>query len=154
MGRVVSCSLEQMRRRKETLEREVTNLANVVAQGDFSPGLRAALVYRERQIGEITAKLLEARPDSLQTRLRDIRTYVYSEMRNLRAVLNSDVDRVRTKLSKHIEKITLTPTGEVYTASGTWNFVGRGSIGGAGGRFAPYSHTGSPQIKFRIELAA
>ena len=55
--------LEQMRRRKEALESEVTNLANAIAQGDFSPALRRALADRERQIGEITTKLLEARPD-------------------------------------------------------------------------------------------
>jgi predicted nucleic acid-binding Zn-ribbon protein len=68
--------LEQVRRRKETLEREVVNLAKIVAQGDFSPALRAALVDREREIGEITSKLLEARPDSLQgqaPRHRDVR---------------------------------------------------------------------------------
>jgi len=107
--------------------------ANVVAQGDFSPALRAALVDREREIAGITEKLLSAQPNSLQGRLRDIRSYVLSEMRNLRDVLNSDAARVRAKLAKHIEKITLTPEGEHYMASGTWNFVGRGSIDGAGG---------------------
>ena len=45
--------LEQMRRRKEALESEVTNLANAIVQGDFSPALRRALADRERQIGEI-----------------------------------------------------------------------------------------------------
>ena len=50
-----------MRRRKQELEREIGNLANFVAQGDCSPGLRAALVDREREIGEITERLLEAR---------------------------------------------------------------------------------------------
>jgi hypothetical protein len=55
-------------------------------------------------------------------------------MRNLREILNSDVASVRAKLAKHIEKITLIPTGEHYMASGTWNFLGRGSIGGAGGQ--------------------
>ena len=126
--------LDGMRRRKEMLEREVANLANVVAQGDFSPALRAALVDRERQIGEITARLLESRPDSLRSKLRNIRAFVVSRMQNLRAVLNSDPAHVRAELAKHIEKITLTPNGETYIASGTWNFVGRGSIGGAGGQ--------------------
>jgi DNA invertase Pin-like site-specific DNA recombinase len=36
--------LEQMRRRKEELEREIVNLTNFVAQGECSPGLRAALL--------------------------------------------------------------------------------------------------------------
>ena len=57
-----------MRRRKEELEREIVNLANSVAQGECSLGLRAVLVDRERQISEITARLLEARPDSLHAK--------------------------------------------------------------------------------------
>ena len=62
----LSGELEQMRRRKQELEREIENLANFVAQGDCSPGLRAALVNREREISDITGKLLEARPGSLR----------------------------------------------------------------------------------------
>ena len=126
--------LEQMRQRREELEREIVNLTNFVAQGEFSAGLRAALVDRERQISEITGRLLEAHPDSLRTKLRNIRGFVTARMQSLRNILNSDVAHVRTELAKHIEKITLTPSGECYIASGTWNFVERGSIGGAGGQ--------------------
>ena len=123
-----------MRRLKEALESEVTNLANAIAQGDFSPALRRALADRERQIGEITTKLLEARPDSLRSKLRNIRSFVVRRMQDLRALLNSDVGHVRAELAKHIDRVTLTPTGDAYVASGTWNFVGRGSINGAGGQ--------------------
>ena len=126
--------LEQMGRRKEALECEVTNLANAIAQGDFSPALRRALADRERQIGEITTKLLDARPDSLRSKLRNIRSFVVTRIQDLRAVLNSDVGHVRAELAKHIDQITLTRTGDAYVASGTWNFVGRGSIDGAGGQ--------------------
>ena len=142
--------LEQMRRRKEALESEVTNLANAIAQGDFSPALRRALADRERQIGEITTKLLEARPDSLCSKLRNIRSFVVTRMQDLRAVLNSDVGHVRAELAKHIDQITLTPTGDAYVASGTWNFVGHGSIDGAGGR----NSTLGPSLEFRLELVA
>jgi DNA invertase Pin-like site-specific DNA recombinase len=96
----------QMRRRKEELESEVTNLANAIAQGDFSPALRYALADRERQIGEITTKLLEARPDSLRSKLRNIRSFVMTRMQDLRAVLNSDAGHVRAELAKHIDQIT------------------------------------------------
>lgn len=130
----LSGELEQMRRRKEELEREIGNLANFVAQGDCSPGLRAALVDREREIRDITGKLLEARPDSLQTKLRNIRALVESRMSDIRRVLNSEPARVRAEFAKHIEKITMTPSGEHYVASGTWHLVGRGSIDGAGGQ--------------------
>lgn len=107
--------------------------ANFVAQGDCSPGLRAALVDREREIRDITGKLFEARPDSLRMKLRNIRALVESRMNDIRAMLNSDPARVRDAFAKHIEKITMTPNGEHYVASGTWHLVGRGSIDGAGG---------------------
>jgi site-specific DNA recombinase len=142
--------LDRMHRRKQELEREVSNLAQVVAQGDFSPALRAALVDREREIGEITAKLLEARPDSLRVKLRNIRSFVELHMRDIRAIVNSDPAQTRAIFAKHIEKITLTPTGEHYVASGTWNFVGRGSIGGAGGQTC----TILPQAMCFVDLAA
>ena len=94
-------------------------------------------------------KLLEARPDSLRTRLRNIRNSVTMRMQNLRAILNSDVAHARAELAKHIEKITLTPSGECYIASGTWNFVGRGTIGGAGGQYST-----TRRVPFEVSLAA
>ena len=126
--------VDRMHHRKQVLEREVSNLAQVVAQGDFSPALRAALVDREREIGEITAKLLEARPDSVRVKLSNIPSFVVHHMRDIRAIVDSDAAQTRAIFARHIEKITLTPTGEHYVASGTWDFVGRGSIGGAGGQ--------------------
>jgi hypothetical protein len=116
------------------------NLTNFVAQGECSPGLRAALVDRERQISEISARLLDAHPDSLRAELRTIRGFVTARMQNLRTIMKSDIANVRAELAKHIEKITLTPSGECYIASGTWNFVERGSICGAGARHARFCH--------------
>src|SRR5258708_7040839 len=130
----LSGELEQMRRRKQESEREIENLANFVAQGDCSPGLRAALVDREREIRDITGKLLEARPDSLQTKLRNIRALLDSRMNHIRAMLNSEPARVRAEFAKHIEKITMTPSGERYVVSGPCHLVGRGRIDGAGGQ--------------------
>jgi DNA invertase Pin-like site-specific DNA recombinase len=146
----LSGELGQMRRRKQELEREIGNLANFVAQGDCSPGLRAGLVDREREIGEITERLLEARPDSLETKLRNIRALVESRMKDIRGMLNSDPARVRVEFAKHIEKITMEPSGEHYVASGTWHLVGRGSIDGARARIVCNSH----RIPFHIDLAA
>jgi hypothetical protein len=91
-------------------------------------------VDREREIGEITAKLLEARPDSVRVKLRNIRSFVIHHMRDIRAIVNSDVAQMRAILARHIDEITLTPTGGHYVAKGTWDFLGRGSIGGAGGQ--------------------
>ena len=105
-----------------------------MAQGDFSPALRAALVTREREISDITAKLLESRPDSLRVKLRNIRNFVVQHMRDVREIVNSDPAQTRAVFARHIDKIALTPTGEHYVASGMWNLLGRGSIDGAGGQ--------------------
>jgi len=88
-----------------TPDLEVTNLANAIGQGDFSPALRRALADRERQIDEITTKLLEARPDSLRSKLRNISSFVVTRMQDLRAVLNSDVGHARAELAKHIDQL-------------------------------------------------
>jgi hypothetical protein len=40
-------------------------------------------------------------------------------MRDIRAIVNSDAAQSRAMFAKHIEKITLTPTGEHFVASGT-----------------------------------
>jgi hypothetical protein len=45
-----------------------------------------------------------------------------------------DAAVVRAELARHIDSITMTQTGEHYVASGNWNLVRRGSIGGAGGQ--------------------
>lgn len=124
----LSGDLARMRRRKEQLEREVANLANIVAQGDFSSTLRAALVDREREISQITDKLIGAESDAIQARLRNVRSYVLAEMRNVREVLNSDVTHMRAQLANHIEESILKPSGETYTAAGTWNFLGCGTF--------------------------
>lgn len=142
----LSGELDRMRRRKEELDREIVNLANFVASGDCSPGLRAGLVERELEIGEITAKLFDARPDSVHARLARIRSLVESRMKDLRRMLNSGIPLVRAELAKHIEKITMTPDGEHFVASGKWNLLDRGSIDGAGGTAC----TVLPQIYFRV----
>jgi len=140
--------LEQMRRRKDEPEREIANLTNAVAQGDFSPALRTALVARERETGEIGVKLIESGPDSHRVKLRYIRRFTVSHMRDIREIVNSDTAQTRAIFAKHIEKITLTPNREHYSASGTRDFVGPGSIDGAGG---PACTT--RQIEFQVSLA-
>ncbi|SRR6266581_7904162 len=86
------------------LEREIVNLTKFVAQGECSPGLRAALVDRERQISEITARLLDAHSDSLRATLRNIRGFVTARMQNLRTIMNSDIAHVRAELASTLRK--------------------------------------------------
>lgn len=69
----------------------------------------------------------------LRVKLRNIRGFVVHHMRDVREFINSETARTRATFAKHIDRITLTPTAEHYVAQETWNLLGRGSIGGAGG---------------------
>ena len=70
-------------------------------------------------------------------------------MNDIRAMLNSDPARVRAEFANHVEKITMTPSGEHYVDSGTWHLVARGSIDGAG---SPVYTTRATE--FSLSLAA
>jgi hypothetical protein len=91
----------------------------VIARGDFSPALRAVLVEREQEVADITARIFEARSDSVTSKVSNIRRLVEQHMKDLAGLLNADAPRVRAELAKHITAITMTPEGEHYIASGS-----------------------------------
>ena len=127
-------NLGQMRRRKAKLEEEIRNLARAIAEGHYSPSFMGEIADREREISEITDRLLEANPDSVKSRLKDIRSFAISRISDLRGLLNSDALRARAELSKHIQAIKLFPNGRMYVASGSWDLLGVGRMDGAAGR--------------------
>jgi hypothetical protein len=49
---------------------------------------------------------------------------VESRLTELRALFGAEAVTIRAELSKHVQKITLTPEGRSYVASGTWNVLG------------------------------
>lgn len=130
----VDHELDQMHRRKVALESEIRNLTDRVAGGDPSPSIMAAIVDRERELSHIADRLLESSPSSLRARLKDIRKFVETRMRDLRGLLNFDPLTIRAEISKHVRSIVLTPEGKAYRATGTWDLLGCGSMGGAGGQ--------------------
>jgi site-specific DNA recombinase len=126
--------LEQMRSRKASLEKEIQNLTDRIATGDPSPSIMAAIVDRERELSRIADHLLECSPDSLRIRLKDIRRFVETRMKDLRCLLNFDPVTIRAEIAKHVRHIVLTPEGRTYRATGTWDLLGCGSMDGAGGQ--------------------
>ena len=118
-----------------TDERQVKNYhARAIAEGHYSPSLMGEIADREREIPEIADRLLEANPDSVRSRLKDIRSFAISRISDLRGLLNSDALRARAELSKHIQAIKLFPNGRMYVASGSWDLLGVGRREGAAGR--------------------
>jgi site-specific DNA recombinase len=126
--------LEHMRRRKASLESQIRNLTDRVATGDPSPSIMAAIVDRERELSRVADRLLESSPDSLRIRLRGIRKFVETRMKDLRSLLNFDPVTIRSEIAKHVRQIVLTPDGRTYRAAGTWDLLGCGSMDGAGGQ--------------------
>ena len=89
---VASCRTPPTLKRKVQVTSELAG--GLERRSGYHDG-RTALVDRERQISEITAKLLESRPDPLRSKVCNIHSFVVFRMRNLRAILNSDVAHAR-----------------------------------------------------------
>jgi hypothetical protein len=79
--------------------------------------------------------------------MSDMRRFVESRLTELRALFGAEAVTIRAEISKHVQKITLTPEGRSYVASGTWNVLGVNPWMVPGARFAPCS----PVIPFQIE---
>jgi hypothetical protein len=101
--------------------------------GDLSPALRAALAECGQEIADITAKIFEARLDSVTSRVSNVRDLVEQRLKHLAGLLNGEAPRTRgTGQTYHGNPRT--PEREHYIASGSWDLLGRGRIDGAGGQ--------------------
>ncbi|MGB6876113.1 MAG: recombinase family protein [Candidatus Acidiferrales bacterium] len=132
--RNVGGELERMRRRKADLEAEAARLATGLASGIHSSTVMGEIIKREREISEISDRLLSARPNSLRDRIKHLREEAMQRMRDLCAYLNTDALTARAFLVKHVEKIVMQPTGRTYVASGNWNLLGEIRWDGAEGQ--------------------
>jgi site-specific DNA recombinase len=126
--------LEQVLRKKTNLEKEILNLTDRIATGDPSASIMVAIANRERELSWIADLVLECRPDSLRVRLEGTRSFAETRLRDLRCLLNIDPATIRSEIAKHVRHIVLTPVGKTYRATGTWDLLGCGSMGGAGGQ--------------------
>ena len=120
--------LEGMSRRKVELDQEIRNLTDKIASGDPSLSIMAAITERERELSGIANRLLESSPGSVRARVGEIRRFVLSQLGDLRALIGADVSdtlALKAELTKHIQAITLEPTGErKVVAKGNWNLLG------------------------------
>ncbi len=138
----LNAELARMRERKLQLEAELTRLANAIAKGQQSQTLMKAITEREAEVREITNKLLELGPDSLQATLEVFREFAITRLAKIRELIShpESIDLARAVLAEHFGTFTLEPTiheGEpVYLAHGKADFFGDELVartGGAGG---------------------
>jgi site-specific DNA recombinase len=126
--------MDRMKRRKGELEAEISRLAAGLASGIHSPAVMGEISKREREIADISDRLLSSRPDSIRLRVKALREQAMQRIRDLREYLNTDTPKARAYLARHVEKIIMEPTGRAYVASGTWDLLGEVRWDGAEGQ--------------------
>jgi hypothetical protein len=60
----------------------------------------------------------------MKLRLRDTRRFVQTRLQNLQSMFGGEPHLVRAAIAQHVQKITLTPAGKGYIASGVWDWLG------------------------------
>jgi site-specific DNA recombinase len=116
--------VEIWRTQETVIERRIGNLTRALADGYHSPAIMADLALLEGQLAEIRRVAAASRPEAFSRHMRDTRRFVESRLRDLRTLFASEVVTIRAEIAKHVQKITLTPEGRTYIASGTWDLLG------------------------------
>jgi site-specific DNA recombinase len=124
-----------MRQRKTRLEAEVRRLVSAVAESGHSKSLLEEIGRKEAELQGITDGLLSATPESIESRVGEIRSFVTSGLNDLRDLLRKDTALARTELLKQSSEITMTPhrgpARRFYVADGKWDLLGNDWTEGA-----------------------
>jgi hypothetical protein len=127
----IADDLAEMRQRKGQLEVQVRRLVAAVAESGHSRAMLEELARKEGELQAIADQLLSASPDSIESRIEEIRRFVTNRLNNLRDVLSKDAVLARTKILKHTNEITMTPQAGAgkpyYVAEGNWDLLGSDS---------------------------
>jgi site-specific DNA recombinase len=126
--------MDTMRRRKAELQCEITRLTAGLATGIKSIAVMEQIAAREREISDISDRLLSSNADSICSLVKSLRAKALLRIRDLRECLNGEPIAARAYLAKHVEKIVMAPEGERYVASGNWNLLGERRWDGAEGQ--------------------
>jgi len=124
----ISGDLGGMRQRKGRLEAEISRLVSAVAEAGHSRSMLEEIGRKEAELHAISDRLLSATPESIESRVSEIRTYVIRGLKDLRALLRKDAALARTELLKHSGEIAMIPHRadgrRFYVAEGKWDLLG------------------------------
>ena len=118
-------ALEQ---RKAAIEQQIANCTDAIADGQPSRFLLAKLAELESELDTVAGKIASARPEAVRSHVRDTRKFVEVRLKDLRRLLNAEPRVARAAIGKHVQKITLTPDGRAFIASGAWDLLGTGGV--------------------------
>jgi site-specific DNA recombinase len=120
--------VSDLERRKATIEQQISNCTEAIADGQPSRFLIAKLCELERELETVAGTIVSSQPEAVRSCIRDTRRFVEVRQRDLRKLLNSEPRIARAAIGKHVQKITLTPEGRAFIASGSWDLLGEGSV--------------------------
>ncbi len=126
--------MARMEGRKRELQAELANLIKALAAGQLSPTIMAAIAEREKEIAEITERVVSSNEDSIKTRVATMTATAKAKLKDLRGLLGGDTTVARAALLKHVERIEMEASGKTYVAKGNWDFLGQRPRDGAGGQ--------------------
>ena len=115
-----------LRDEKRQHETEIARLVEAIATGKGGPSLTEAIAEREKKIQQITNRLVEPGPGSLQEKLDELRTFAVSRLTDLRRLLSKpeSVHEARALLAEQFGKFTLLPVSDL----GKWDYRATGSV--------------------------
>lgn len=146
-----------LQRQAAQIERKIGNLVRSLSDA-YSPRIRSELDELERQLISVQERIRASAPQAVQCRIRDTCRFVEARLSNLSALWEGEPRIAREEIAKHVGKITLKPMLRTYIATGIWHWLwvpGRvATMVVPGARIAHSSHSLSPSIPFRIEIAA
>ncbi|PYU70444.1 MAG: hypothetical protein DMG49_11425, partial [Acidobacteria bacterium] len=102
-------SVSDLERRKATIEQQIANCTEAIADGQPSRFLIAKLGELERELETVAGKIASSTPEAVRSCIRDTRRFVEVRQRDLRKLLDSEPRIARAAIGKHVQKITLTP---------------------------------------------
>jgi len=120
--------VSDLERRKATIEQQIANCTDAIADGQPSRFLIAKLGELERELETVAGKIASSQPGAVRSCIRDTRRFVEVRLRDLRKLLNSEPRIARAAIGKHVQKITLTPEGRAFIASRSWDLLGEGGV--------------------------
>lgn len=134
-ARSIDGQMGRIEAKKSKLEREIQNLSGHLAAlkseglGD-SKALRAAIVDREREISQLHEQIVSAKPETVRTKIRDVRKFVEASLKDIRKLLNSEPAVAKATLARHMPKIVLKPKpNRKYQVASEWELLPSGTLG-------------------------
>jgi hypothetical protein len=129
-----SQGLKALRDEKHRIESELKRLVDMIASGNASATVMAAITEREARLREITNQVIEPGSGSVQERLDELKAFAVSRLTRLRQMLANPaaIHEARALLAEQVGKFTLERVSEggkiSFKANGQIDFLGEQAL--------------------------